>query len=123
MDDGEEGKKRRDKGMHRVASKNAAWMENARLLVDKHAPRDRMFMAEEFKSYPGMGEPTHPNCWGAFTHWLVTRKLIEKTGIYVKARGPRNHAHPYPLYVRVDNVMSVVPPPPTVWNGREIRPS
>jgi hypothetical protein len=96
-----DARRRRDEGINRVGVNNHDWLIEAIKIVDRHAPRKGTFMAEEFREYPGIGEPAHPNAWGALTNRLIKSEIIEPTGQYRQAQGKRNHAHEYKVYRRV----------------------
>jgi hypothetical protein len=99
------GRERKAEGMARVAAKNAEWMEHAEYIVRLWLRADRgLFLAEVLRRIHNIGEPSHPNAWGAFTARLVKAGLLVSTNQYVKARSARSHAHPYPLYRQGDGV-------------------
>jgi hypothetical protein len=93
-----EGERRRDYGTDLTAANNRAWMDTAFAVVSLYAPHDRTFLAEEFRTYPGIGSPRHPNAWGALTLKAVRKGIIEHTGQWAKAKSARNHAHYYKVY-------------------------
>ena len=95
-----EGERRRDDGIWLVSMNNLDWLGNALDVVQRHAPHDREFMAEEFRNYPGIGTPRHENTWGALTRTAILQRIIVATGRTAKARSPGNHAHRYMIYRR-----------------------
>jgi hypothetical protein len=94
-----EGEARRDEGISLTTGNNLDWMANAFRIVCQHLPEGE-FMAEIFRTFPGIGSPNHPNAWGALTRTLVQQHVIVATGEYAKASSVRNHAHTYKVYRR-----------------------
>jgi hypothetical protein len=94
-----EGEQRRDAGIELTTGNNLDWMANAIQVIRRHAPAGE-FMAECFRTLPGIGSPESPNAWGALTRYAVQQKIIVHTGRYAKSSSVLNHAHEYKIYRR-----------------------
>lgn len=101
-----EARKLRDKGLDLVGVNNADWLMNAVRIVRTHAPAAGEFMAESFQSYPGIGQPAHPNAWGSLTNRLIRLGVIEPTGEFRQSVGRSKHAHNYRVYRRTPGSFS-----------------
>jgi hypothetical protein len=97
-----EAERRRDDGIGLTTDNNLDWMARAILLVRLYAPAGE-FMAEIFRTLPGIGTPESPNAWGALTRTAVRLKIIRHTGRYAKSSSVLNHAHEYKVYRRCDD--------------------
>lgn len=97
-----EGERLRDEGLELTSGNNLDWIANAIELVRHYAPRKRTFLAEEFRAFPGIGEPKSDHAWGALTRAVLLLRIIKPTGQYAKAKSTRNHGHKYAVYVRCD---------------------
>lgn len=99
-------RRRRDRGMGRVAGNNHFWLMDAVMIVDLFAPSG-VFLAEVFRTFPHIGKPTHSNAWGPLTKALIRQNVIVPVGPFTKAASVKSNAHPYPLYRRADGRGSV----------------
>jgi hypothetical protein len=100
--DGEEAKRRRDEALKRVSDHNATWftrcVEVATRLA-KENPKVR-FTGEDIRWHClGMvGQPKHPNAWGALIHHLIKGGVIYATGEHRPMRAKLSHARSTPVY-------------------------
>ncbi len=93
----------RDEALEKVASHNESWMECCICSVENHDLWDGgNFTGEEirFLCYAQVGNPTHPNAWGALVNTLVRRKIIRPTGEYRAMKDDSSHARKTPVYVK-----------------------
>ena len=96
----QDGKLLRDEGMERVASHSGLWKDRARAAMDAWFARlgpGQAFTGEDIRLAirEVVGEPHHPNAWGAVTGgrvrgWLLNAE-IELVAV-VEAKDPKNHA-------------------------------
>jgi len=102
-----DGKALRDKGLAQVSEHNENWMtkaiEAAREWVGIFghiAPNDD-FTGEDIRMMLitiKLGEPSHPNAYGALINTLLKRKIIVHTGEYRKMKDRSSHARSTPVY-------------------------
>jgi hypothetical protein len=103
-DGGALGKELRDEGMERVLAGEPAWWKANyyRILGEQPAELKEPFKGEDYRAYvsPLIGEPHHPNCWGASWNWAVKWGLVQKIdGPSVNCSvNPKNHACTRPTY-------------------------
>jgi len=96
------GEARKAAGINLVSGNGTIWMGNALRIVMLYAPDyPNEFLAEIFKTFPGIGQPHHVNAWGALTRRAKELRIIVGTDRFVKSHSPLNNAHPYELYTRV----------------------
>lgn len=93
-------------GIKRVSGHNKEWMRKAtEAFSSVHWNGnwfEKEFTGETIRFYlsPRIGEPTHPNAWGALISNLVKRGLIKHTGAYVTPKDKSSHARQIKQYVR-----------------------
>jgi hypothetical protein len=113
-----EGEARRDMGINLVADNNRIWFDNAFHIVVRQltiaCPKEP-FLAEVFRAFPGIGNPRHPNAWGALTRVLLIRHILTPAeGLeekeYVKATSVKSHAHRYRRYLRGPAILRATVP-------------
>lgn len=99
-DDLFEGEKRKREGMARV--NDADWQARAIAAARKCLPWDTDFIGSSIRVYivRDVGEPRHPNAWGALASNLRRLKVVRGTGVYRKSRSAKNHAHKYEVLRR-----------------------
>jgi hypothetical protein len=101
------GKQLKADGMERVlASTSDEWHARCqgyyRAYMDRHP---HGFTGEDCKldaRERGLGEPHHPNVWGAVFSGIARSKDIVKTGEYVKSTEPLRHANEVPVWRKRD---------------------
>jgi hypothetical protein len=99
-------RKARDRGQSRVSIKNPDWtvaaVTQARWLRAVALGKGDLgdFLGEDLRLVIGaeIGQPTHPNAWGALIMRLAKEGLIEKTGAYRQMRSKGSHARATPAY-------------------------
>ncbi len=93
--------KARDDGISRVADNSFDWMAAASAVVDRI---DRFWegLGEDIRLrvIAQVGEPHHPNCWGALIMSATRRGVLVKTGEWRGARSKKSHASMYPVLRR-----------------------
>lgn len=95
------GEARKSAGINLVSTNGTIWMGHALRIVMLYAPDyPNEFLAEVFKALPGIGQPHHPNAWGALTRRAKELRIIVGTGRFEKSTTTTNNAHPYELYTR-----------------------
>lgn len=96
-----EARRLRDEGMKRVSENSATWHELAFQTACK-LPQEWSGLGEDVRAYVSeiVGEPHHPNCWGALTNSLQRSGVLEKTGEWRGARSKKSHASTYPVLRR-----------------------
>lgn len=98
--DSRKGETLRDEGIARVSGRNTAWLDNALALIASEVAPGTELMGEDLRAIPGIGEPTHPNAFGALVRTAIRRGLIEPTGQFRKAKRETIHAHRLAVYRR-----------------------
>ena len=95
------GEVERDKGIAQVTEHNERWMDLAIREAKKYIAYRRVcFTGEDirFHCQKLIGLPSHPNAFGALILHLINKKLIRKTGQYVKMKDENSHARSTPVY-------------------------
>ena len=87
-------RKGRDEGIERVGGHNPAWLSRYYDFVKTKIPAGIVFTAEHVRRRAGpiIGEPNHPNAWGAAANGAFRRGLLGKTGNMVTPRAKKSHA-------------------------------
>lgn len=104
------GKQGRDAGMANVsAAQPEEWRVRARREIERFfasVPKGREFKGEDIRLFcllGGVGEPDHPNAWGAVLGAALRRELkdgrIRFIGTAYSEAG-KSHRHRYALYAR-----------------------
>lgn len=98
------GKDGRDEGIKKVAKNNSEWL-TAGLTAIMEMKRGRWRgTGEELRLLlaPKIGEPTHPNAWGALVMHARRHEppLLHPTGIFRQMQLKRSHARITREYVR-----------------------
>ncbi len=95
-----QGEKLRDAGLAQTAAHNPGWMARALEIVRDALQPGAEVMGEDLRALPGIGEPDHPNAWGALVRTALGRGLLEETGRFEKAKRKSIHAHRLMVYRR-----------------------
>ncbi len=95
-------KELRDEGLLTVYQKAKPWSDTAfKALLDLRSGNDlSTFTGEDLRLRIAkkIGNPHHPNAWGALIMKAVKRGIIINTGKYVSMRKPSSHARRNPVY-------------------------
>ena len=93
--------KARDEALAQVAANNPTWMDDA-LGAINNMPTCWAGIGEDLRGYVSsvVGDPGHPNAWGALINTAVRRGLLFPTGRYLKMRQKKSHARKTPEYRR-----------------------
>lgn len=88
-------------GIELVTDNNIEWMARAIDAARVHLPTG-LLCGEDFRRClaPIVGEPEHPNAWGALVRHCRRMHIVEPTGNYRKSTAILNHGHPYAEYRR-----------------------
>jgi len=93
----------RDEGLLTVYQNSKTWSDAAfKALLDLRSENNlSTFTGEDlrFQIAKKIGNPHHPNAWGALIMKAVKGDLIINTGKYVPMKSPRSHACKKPVYV------------------------
>lgn len=84
---------RRDAALHRVARDD--WMPAALMAFRRYQGElPDVFTGEDIRALVSsfVGQPHHPNAWGALTMALVRQNHIVATGTVAKMKTPSSHA-------------------------------
>lgn len=89
-------------GMAVTTLSNERWMDEATAVARRYLPHGIDFHPDEIRRIvaPFVGEPRHPNAWGAFASRLFMLRVIVGTGTIAKSKARNNHAHKYELVRR-----------------------
>lgn len=90
----------KEQGIALVAEHSESWAERAATNF-RYWARCHMagsFSIQDFRAACTIGEPHHPNAWGAFWNGLAKQKIIVPTGEHAKSRLPGCHARPVALW-------------------------
>lgn len=98
------GETLKDEGIQKVARNNQEWMEEAVRMAEYyigHWRGEGQFDGDDIRSYvtTNLGNPFHPNAWGALINTLVKKGLIVRCG-YRKSERPSAHARIIQVYRR-----------------------
>lgn len=95
-------KKARDRALAIVAARSDTWMSRAVDWYRNNIPSDWMGTGEDLRRHisPVIGQPHHPNAWGALIKFLIRNKVVEPTGRYLQMRDEKSHARKTPEYRR-----------------------
>ena len=101
------GTQLRDKGMAQVSEHNENWMTKAIeaatewVRIFGHIAPNDDFTGEDIRMMLitiKVGEPSHPNAYGALINTLLKRKIIVPTGEYRAMKDNTSHARKTPVY-------------------------
>ena len=96
------GEAKRDKGIAQVSGNNQDWikkaMQSAIAYVCLMNGEDFTGELIRFHVRESVGEPRHPNAWGALISALIKQGEILETGEHRKMKDPRSHARKTPVY-------------------------
>lgn len=98
------GEKLRDQGIKQVTSNNENWMDKALDAASSFVLFSRGHVSDltgediRFNLRSVIGEPKHPNAWGALINTLVKRKIIAPTGEYRQPKDKSSHARAIQVY-------------------------
>lgn len=73
-----------------MALEDPAWAEKVLAVIEAYAAHGRRFTADDLHAV--VGEPPHPNHWGAAFTAAKTRGLIVRDGYQTSRRPTRNHS-------------------------------
>ncbi len=93
----------RDEGIAKVTEHNGKWMERCiEMMGRSHWWGDGTFTGEDIRLQLGfsVGQPHHPNAWGALVSTLIKRKIIKPTGEYRAMKDENSHARKTPVYTK-----------------------
>ena len=92
------GRELRDQGIESVTENSKRWQDEALQII----AGAQFFQAtgEELRApiVAAIGEPHHPNAWGALINTALKRGLIAKTGRYTQMRRASAHARVNAIY-------------------------
>ena len=93
----------RDEGIETVVENSRSWQDMA-LDIVKSMP-DGELMGEDIhrKVQAAIGEPHHPNAYGALIMKAIRADFLAKTGAYKKSSRPSAHARVNPVYKKAIN--------------------
>lgn len=97
-----ESRKARDAGMKKVTDNGQPWNERALTSLTRFKGAEAT--GEDIRRHVSaeIGEPHHPNGWGALVRSAIKKRWLIHTGIYRPMRAKRSHARRTPVYkVRV----------------------
>lgn len=98
----EPGRNARDEGMKQVEKNSDDWMQEAFSIISQYGlgwigtGEDIKFNITRL-----IGPPHHVNVWGALIMKARRRGLLQRTGLWVKAKGAASHARNIQEYRRV----------------------
>ncbi len=96
------GEALRDEGAERVLARQAEWKKRVRTTICLLAiSSPNGFTSDDVRSLAAdwlLGDPTHPNAWGAAMLSAAAAGLIEKTGEFRKSTRKAAHAHQNPVW-------------------------
>jgi len=97
------GRTARDQGIDSVSRHNEEWMSAAVAEARRYIETTKYFTGEDIRLHcvKFIGEPVHPNAWGALTNKLVKSGSIRKTGMTQQMRLTSSHARVNPIYEKV----------------------
>lgn len=92
----------REEGLARVLGHNPRWIDAYYAYVEQVIPCGTVLSAEDIRrrAAPVIGEPGHPNGWGAASNGAFRRGLLIKTGKMVTPKAKKSHARAIQQYVR-----------------------
>jgi len=92
----------RDEGIHLISGNSKSWQERA-LDVVRSMPDGEM-MGEDIhkKVEVAIGDPHHPNAYGALIMKAIRAGVIVRTGEYRKSSRPSAHARANPVYIKTN---------------------
>jgi len=96
------GQQLKEKGLKLVRENNENWMDDCVDFTTRwfiiNGPSD--FTGEDIRNgceyY--VGQPKHPNAWGALINTLIKRKIIVPTGEHRQMKDRSSHARSTPVY-------------------------
>ena len=98
----ENGAQLRDLGIDQVSAHNESWMEQCLKWAAHHIPNCKRedFTGEDIRFWiqDYVGEPGHPNAFGALINTLIKRKVIVPTGEHRQMKDKTSHARSTPVY-------------------------
>ncbi len=116
-----EGEKAKREGIARVLGKNAEWVAQVRSFCEAWISHGWIGSFEDVRHIckdSGIGEPTHPNAWGAVFHTMIILDPPPKKGTirrffriykgddgrekWVTPKDRASHARPIKLYIKDD---------------------
>jgi hypothetical protein len=104
--DRDKARRAREEGLASVLGHNPRWIDCYYAYVQRVIPCGTVLSAEDIRrrAAPVIGEPTHPNGWGAASNGAYRRGLLSKTGKMVTPKAKKSHARAIQQYVRTDRV-------------------
>jgi hypothetical protein len=98
------GEQAKDEGIDLVLANSGDWYPAAMACCKRFLPHAEVIHSDDFKILVlrHVGEPHVPQCWGALVNRLHKAGIIEATGNFKKSKAPKNHAHPYTTWRRVE---------------------
>ena len=100
------GEELRDVGIAVVSANNDSWMIEAQLEARRFVMTQHgSFIGEDIRFHvrSKIGEPKHPNAWGALGKRLLDNRVIQPTGGHRAMKDRTSHARQTPIYVRGGN--------------------
>jgi len=94
----------RDEGIEQVEDNSRSWQERAFDVVQSIP--SGILMGEDIhrKVASSIGEPHHPNSYGALIMRAIKSGLLVKTGEYKHSSRPSAHARVNPVYLKQNNL-------------------
>jgi len=96
----------KEKGIQQVSESNAEWLHKANLLFVRYLKLSRYepFSSCDFRLWANqvhkLGEPNHPNAWGALFNAAFKQGVIVPTGGYEASIHPKAHGRMIRLWKR-----------------------
>jgi hypothetical protein len=93
------GKQLRDDGMDAILATQQGWKASVVTLVKRYL-RGKEVTGEEIRLFvrPQVGNPGHPNAWGAVIYSMVSEGLLVDTGRVHHCAIPSSHARRLPVW-------------------------
>jgi hypothetical protein len=100
--DRDQARRAREAGIASVVGHNAQWIDYYYAYVELVIPCGTVLSAEDIRrrAAPVIGEPTHPNAWGAASNGAYRRGLLIKTGKMVTPKAKKSHCRAIQQYIR-----------------------
>jgi hypothetical protein len=89
------GEKLKQDGIDKVLANNEKWRSDVSYIITQFIKKGKPFTAVDVRAAAvrcGLPEPSHPNAWGAQVNNFARKKLIVKTGVYLKSKMDTRHS-------------------------------
>ena len=90
----------KERGMQQVSDNNWGWKTQAKLYAPLVLNPGEEITGEDIRNRLTLiiGEPGHPNAWGALVSSMHRQGLIDVTDKMMKSKSPKNHSHRYVVW-------------------------